>query len=405
MRHGFSRAFPLALVMLLAAPAAWAQRGGDPLRAEITAELPAVDRELRALLGDYDVAGCAWLLSRAAALGAQPRAPYYVDDMRRLQAALLERVRKIDPCWQPPAEPEAEPPPLLLRRYSLLPLLRAPDRPEPPPVIERGHHGNRGISEDVPHLILSAEELVEMLREDLSVMGRSRHEEVEDCIEAIPGSLAVHLPEAEQELVEAGIDRLARLANFHVRVAVDLVRLDAAALVLLQERGLRGQLLSEEAEAEFRKLREAEGQAALLASGEVRLAWGQRGLIRQGETRTYVADHEIEQTNSVLPVITSIVGAMNLGFSCGLSVHRAGREGEVLIDATAVFAALPGEIRQQKTEGGQLQLPEVDQMQLSTTLRAPLGRTVLLGGWFPGDVDAPPAGGIACFARVTAVGK
>ena len=258
---------------------------------------------------------------------------------------------------------------LVARSYDVSPLVRSTDASFSPALglIQAHSSGILTFEEEgsSSELILASEALVRYLRQDLARTSAPKptHFQLQR------GVLKVLAPAQTHQALQASLAQVRAQVARQITLEVRLVALDPAQA---QGLGSAGAILEPQ-------------HHALLASGAslggVRLVARDRQPASAGllQRSTFLGDFEVNQTGTI-PVLNSVVERLLEGLVADVTCRLPLGEGAALLDCRVEHARQPGVARTQPfAPGGVIDLPSLDHLAFSGSLRLLAGQTGLLG--------------------------
>lgn len=232
-----------------------------------------------------------------------------------------------------------------------------------------------GAEESEPLPFYEGETILDLVRG--SVAPGSWDELRSVSIEYRNGLLVVKHTESVQQEIEAFLDALRFRAAAQVTVGVRFVRLKAAALRSLLDDGSAA-VLGADAEARLGAFVSA-GDASILHEGAVQCVNTQRVNLTETVRETYLADQDVEIAERAT-VSDPVFRTLETGIVVDVRPVLAGAGDTVVLQLRADVAHRKGELESVETPNGTVETPEVEVLKLRTTVVAPLGRAVAVGG-------------------------
>lgn len=123
------------------------------------------------------------------------------------------------------------------------------------------------------------------------------------------------------------------------------------------------------------------GTATLVAKNRVIAHDGQKVNVRRGDSRSIVADIEVNQTG-VIPVQNPVIGVLHEGLLVEVRPLLDRKSQQVVVDVSLSLSNLSDKVKTRKVEKLELELAKMSISRTTSTACIPVGKGALLGGTF-----------------------
>lgn len=304
-------------------------------------------------------------------------------ELNQYRDAILDRLRKLDPDRYPYVQERDRSSrtdrKLRYKFFDIHDLCTAPT----------DHHGPNiglGMNEDAggkfsmdeesraSGVNLGAEKLLELVERHIG--------ETDGSLEVSGGRLVARQRLTVLEKIEHFLEELRKGRGGMIDLEVRVYRMSSSLFSKL-----RASATSLDAKGELALLTAVKkGTATLVAKNRVIAHDGQKVNVRRGDSRSIIADIEVNQTG-VIPVQNPVIGVLHEGLMVEVRPLLDRKSQQVVVDVSLSLSQLVNEVKKRKVEKLELELAKMSVSRTTSTACIPVGKGALLGGTFAKSAD------------------